>query len=152
MRRHHFICQSCSSNYDIWTYNIGMSDVDAEFCCEKCPTVMIVDVYSPVSFQVRKAIFGETGPKNKEEAFSKQEAYRLRLSQLVGPCHCGGNFSHKTLHRCPVCGNGITMDEIKRQINWWGSSDGRPGVVITDCMDQDRRRKQPEENYGSVKS
>lgn len=143
MRKHHFKCPSCTSEYDIWTYNIGMSDVDAELPCEKCPTIMIIDIYCPLSFQVSKEIFGEGGPKNREEAFSKREAYFSRLSQLVGPCHCGGNFSHRAKYHCPKCGGDISMDEIKRQINWWGSDDGRPGLVITDSMNQDKKRSTP---------
>jgi hypothetical protein len=144
MKRHPFKCPNCSSNYDIWTYHIGFSDVN-EHRCDGCPTVMMVDIYSPVALQVRREIFGEGGPKNKDEAFSKLDEALSRLSERVGPCHCGGKFSHKALHRCPQCNAEITMDEIKRQIKWWGSADGRPGVVTKDYMDQDGRRSLPED-------
>jgi len=143
MRRHDFRCPGCTNKCSIWTYNIGMSDIDAELHCEKCPTVMLVDIYSAVADQVRTEIYGKLGPKTKEESYSKRESYFVRMTELVGRCHCGGSFSHRALHRCPICGDGITLEEIKRQINWWGSQDGRPGVVMTDYMNQDRKRKLP---------
>lgn len=34
------------------------------------------------------------------------------------------------MHRCPPCNVELTIDQIKAQINWWGSDDGRPGVSI----------------------
>jgi hypothetical protein len=120
-----------------------MSDIYAELHCEKCPTVMLVDTYSEVADQVGAEIYGKSGPKSKKEAFSKLESLFLRLAELIGQCHCGGTFSYHAPYRCPVCGNGITLEEIKQQINWWGSPDGRPGVVMTDFMDQKGRRELP---------
>jgi hypothetical protein len=45
-------------------------------------------------------------------------------------CECGGNFSHLALYRCPHCNSEMTIDQIKPQINWWGSPNGIPGIFI----------------------
>lgn len=99
--KHSIVCPACTRTFSIWTYSIGMADI-TEYRCDRCPNT---------------AAF--TAPYNRP------------LSGVVlPPCSCGGQFRQESLHRCPLCNAELTIDQIKAQINWWGSADGRPGVSI----------------------
>lgn len=94
-------CPACAGTFGIWTYSIGMADI-TEYRCERCPNT--ATFIAP---------------------------YDRPLSRVVLPsCRCGGQFRQESLHRCPLCNAELTIDQIKAQINWWGSEDGRPGVSI----------------------
>jgi hypothetical protein len=111
---------------------------------------MIVDMYSPLAAHSYQEVFGNESVDNEEDFFSNHQTLRSLLADRLVPCHCGGKFSVKALHRCPVCNAEIAMDEIKRQINWWGWRGGRPGVIMRDSMNEAGETRSPENDRSSL--
>jgi len=100
-----FTCPVCDEEYIIQIYSGGMGDADPMWC---------VDCSATVIFDVHDVLLG-------------------RKKNLV--CECGGKLSRIAPLRCPKCNSIVDISEIKKQINWWGSEDGRPGVIMGKQLD-----------------
>ncbi|GMR07423.1 MAG: hypothetical protein BMS9Abin26_0426 [Gammaproteobacteria bacterium] len=106
MKPFDFKCPSCERKHIIQIYSGGMSDADS-MRCTNCDATVIFDLYDVA-----------LGGKKK----------------LV--CECGGKLSRIAPLRCPKCNNIVDISAIKKQINWWGSKEGSPGVIMGKQLDQ----------------
>ena len=108
---HEIRCPSCEQQFRIWTFSIGMSDL-VQFQCSNCPTVLAIE------------------PSYAHVTHNRYAGFR---------CECGGEFRMDAPFHCPHCNAAFSMDQLKAQINWWGTPDGKPGVCITKCIDEKHR-------------
>jgi len=122
MKKFHFICPSCNRRYFINIYSGDFADL-YEMRCTKCSRTLLINQASDDFSKV----FGRFG-KNYTKEFDTE------LSQNLTECPCGGRFSAYASYRCPHCNFSIHIDEIKKQIKWWGSDDGIPGVIMGERM------------------
>jgi hypothetical protein len=109
---HTITCSRCDGTFAILTFSLGMSDI-TQYRCAQCPNTLEVHLYS--EFYPPPEVF---------------PAFR---------CECGGPFHQSANHRCPLCKTEISMEQIKSDINWWGSADGIPGVRIVSAKVFDER-------------
>lgn len=139
MSDHRFTCPHCRATYTLHTYSIGMSEL-IEMRCSSCPAVVGVNVYSagplhPWHLRILTSMpFVFLLPLLQFMGFKLNpytDSFYKRLSRKLSPCECGGTFRHDVPHRCPHCLKALPMNEIKRQINWWGTADGVPGAYTT---------------------
>ena len=118
MKKHKFTCPSCSKTYEIKTYNTGTNDV-MELFCDYCGATLNLDLYDRRVLELDK----------KYREYSKE--YFAEIESILNPCECGGRFRFDAPPRCKFCRAVVDLEEIKRQINWWGSKDGRPGLIMS---------------------
>jgi hypothetical protein len=108
---HQIECPHCRVKFGIWTFSAGMSDL-ASLPCSNCPIVLLME---PPYDRAMPKVFAD---------------FR---------CECGGEYRLHSSYHCPNCNGQFSMDEVKRQINWWGAPEGAPGVCVTKCIDYQRR-------------
>ena len=112
---HQIRCPSCERHFPIWTYSLGMSDL-VQFQCTNCPIILATEL--PYD-----RVIGE------------------RYDELL--CECGGEFRRHAPFHCPHCNAAFSLDQLKAQIDWRGTPDGKPGVCITKCIDEKRKEWTP---------
>ena len=112
---HEILCPGCERHFSVWTFSLGMSDL-AQFQCTGCPIVLATEL-----------------------------PYDRRIGEIYDrlSCECGGEFRRHAPFRCPRCNAPFSMEQLKAQIKWRGTSDGRPGVCITKCIDENRNEWSP---------
>lgn len=119
-----FECPNCSSNICLEIYSLGMAD-GLELRCDRCARTLLLSVYS----KYLDFFYASYGGHICDE-------FKRNLENRLEPCSCGGVFRVDAPYRCPRCEAEIPLEEIKRQIRWWGSKDGRPGVVLNGLVDE----------------
>ncbi len=117
-----FTCPSCNKRYPIIIYNADFADL-YEMRCSKCARTLLLNMAQNCFSRV----FTQCG-----QIFN--EHFDTLLAQAIKKCICGGEFSAYAPYRCPICNETVSMDEIKRQIRWWGSKEGMPGVIMWQRM------------------
>ena len=118
MARANFRCPHCGDRYRITTFHLGYSQV-VDMRCNRCSATVLVDIYSRHASRLHRENGGNYTP-----------GYFRALTECLAPCACGGRFVYDAPFRCRRCNAEVSLAEIKRQINWWGSPDGRPGILM----------------------
>lgn len=111
-KKYIFSCPLCNSSYEIGLFRIEYLPEYSVLQCDSCAEQIAVKKHP-----------------NKGISFFK----KIKIEYKLNSCSCNGRYKFKAPLRCPVCKNKVDIEEIKRQVKWWGTPNGRPGVCMKDC-------------------
>ncbi len=114
--KNQFFCHECESSYPIEIYRIEYTDECFVLNCNQCALTLV--------------IIGDDWDAKLDPNKSKKIGFEKYTEESLKPCRCGGVYRFSAPHRCPVCLSAVSIEVIKKQIDWWGTEDGIPGVVM----------------------
>ncbi len=126
MTEYPFKCPSCKETYTIQNYSIGMSDI-LELRCSNCATTLHIGLYDHMIGILYKKYGLYTG------SFFENLYNSLKL------CKCGGHYRIDAAYRCRACNATVSMNEIKKQIDYKGTHPAAtPGIAMDNIVDSSK--------------
>lgn len=105
MSTHKVVCSNCGGTYEARIFSVGMSDAEV-WRCESCGSTAFFNLYDSMLGKQRKYV-----------------------------CPCGGKLTEEARCRCPNCNKEVDMEDIKKQVKWWGTSKVICGLVTVRMLD-----------------
>jgi predicted Zn finger-like uncharacterized protein len=126
MAEYPFKCPNCKETFTILNYSIGMSDI-LELRCSNCATTLHIGLYDHMIDVLYKQYGLYTGN------------FFANLYNSLKPCKCGGHYSTNAAYRCRACNATVTLDEIKKQIDYKGTRPAAtPGIAMDNIVDSSK--------------